>query len=100
MSTGANEGVGIGVAVGLLLVLLAALFLIKRRKTKQVGTSELDASYAERKLMPELSGTNQAACIDVVEEAACARVVMVAYELDGKMRKAELDGTGTTHTTR
>jgi hypothetical protein len=94
LSLGAKAGIGIGLVLLFLLAALGILFLIKRRrKMKAHNAAELYAE--EQKMMPELSGRDQPQCVGVVEEAACKGVVMVAHELDGKMRSAELDGRGT-----
>jgi hypothetical protein len=98
LSTGAKAGIGIGAALLFLLFLLAALFLIKRRKKiRERRAAEPHAE--EQKMMPELSipelsGRDEAQCVGVVEEVPCKGIVMAAHELDGRTRETELDGTG------
>jgi hypothetical protein len=96
LRTSVKAGIGIGAILLSLLAALGILFLIKRRrKIKSHGLRELSAE--EQKIMPELPGKDQAQCVGVAEEAACAGVVMAAHELDGRTWQAELDGRGRVH---
>jgi membrane protein implicated in regulation of membrane protease activity len=97
LSSGAKAGLGIGVALLVLLSILGALFIAKRRrkaKQKQHSIPELHAE--EQKNMAELSDKDEVQCAGVVVAGHELDGKTGAHELDGKTWKAELDGTSTS----